>query len=156
MPNVRWEDIGGLEDAKSAILDTVGSLGAVRLAQPCAHGRHVLMAATMLAQPCAHGERNHGHTLAALVEAQARRLSISAHRRTAHSLTPGSSLRPSFPAQAMRPRTALHPLLPFLRTQIELPLKHPHLFARGLATRSGLLLYGPPGGRVQWGQRVRL
>ncbi|KAK9789367.1 hypothetical protein WJX73_003724 [Symbiochloris irregularis] len=28
---------------------------------------------------------------------------------------------------------------------IELPLKHPHLFASGLRRRSGILLYGPPG-----------
>lgn len=29
---------------------------------------------------------------------------------------------------------------------VELPLKHPHLFASGLRKRSGVLLYGPPGG----------
>ena len=28
---------------------------------------------------------------------------------------------------------------------IQLPLKHPHLFASGLKQRSGVLLYGPPG-----------
>ena len=28
---------------------------------------------------------------------------------------------------------------------IELPLRHPHLFAAGLRRRSGVLLYGPPG-----------
>ena len=28
---------------------------------------------------------------------------------------------------------------------IELPLKHPMLFASGLRQRSGALLYGPPG-----------
>ena len=28
---------------------------------------------------------------------------------------------------------------------VELPLKHPHLFAAGLRRRSGILLYGPPG-----------
>ena len=28
---------------------------------------------------------------------------------------------------------------------IELPLKHPSLFAAGLRQRSGVLLYGPPG-----------
>ena len=28
---------------------------------------------------------------------------------------------------------------------IELPLKHPKLFASGLRRRSGVLLYGPPG-----------
>ncbi len=28
---------------------------------------------------------------------------------------------------------------------IQLPLRHPHLFASGLRRRSGLLLYGPPG-----------
>ena len=28
---------------------------------------------------------------------------------------------------------------------IELPLKHPNLFASGLRRRSGILLYGPPG-----------
>jgi SpoVK/Ycf46/Vps4 family AAA+-type ATPase len=29
---------------------------------------------------------------------------------------------------------------------VELPLRHPHLFAAGLRRRSGVLLYGPPGG----------
>lgn len=29
---------------------------------------------------------------------------------------------------------------------VELPLQHPHLFAAGLRRRSGVLLYGPPGG----------
>lgn len=29
---------------------------------------------------------------------------------------------------------------------VELPLKFPHLFAAGLRKRSGVLLYGPPGG----------
>ncbi len=29
--------------------------------------------------------------------------------------------------------------------QVELPLKHPELFAQGLKKRSGVLLYGPPG-----------
>ena len=28
---------------------------------------------------------------------------------------------------------------------VELPLKHPGLFAAGLRQRSGVLLYGPPG-----------
>ena len=28
---------------------------------------------------------------------------------------------------------------------VELPLRHPHLFATGLRRRSGVLLYGPPG-----------
>lgn len=28
---------------------------------------------------------------------------------------------------------------------VELPLKHPELFAGGLRRRSGVLLYGPPG-----------
>ena len=28
---------------------------------------------------------------------------------------------------------------------VELPLRHPHLFAQGLRRRSGMLLYGPPG-----------
>lgn len=28
---------------------------------------------------------------------------------------------------------------------VELPLRHPHLFAQGLRRRSGVLLYGPPG-----------
>ena len=28
---------------------------------------------------------------------------------------------------------------------VELPLRHPHLFASGLRRRSGVLLYGPPG-----------
>ena len=28
---------------------------------------------------------------------------------------------------------------------VELPLKHPKLFASGLRRRSGVLLYGPPG-----------
>ena len=28
---------------------------------------------------------------------------------------------------------------------VELPLKHPSLFAAGLRQRSGVLLYGPPG-----------
>ena len=28
---------------------------------------------------------------------------------------------------------------------VELPLRHPELFASGLRRRSGLLLYGPPG-----------
>ncbi len=28
---------------------------------------------------------------------------------------------------------------------VELPLKHPQLFASGLRQRSGVLLYGPPG-----------
>lgn len=28
---------------------------------------------------------------------------------------------------------------------VELPLRHPHLFAAGLKRRSGVLLYGPPG-----------
>lgn len=28
---------------------------------------------------------------------------------------------------------------------IQLPLMHPHLFAKGLRQRSGILLYGPPG-----------
>ena len=28
---------------------------------------------------------------------------------------------------------------------VELPLRHPELFATGLRRRSGLLLYGPPG-----------
>lgn len=28
---------------------------------------------------------------------------------------------------------------------VELPLRHPHLFAAGLRRRSGVLLYGPPG-----------
>lgn len=32
---------------------------------------------------------------------------------------------------------------------VELPLKHPELFAAGLRTRSGVLLYGPPG--ASWG-----
>ena len=28
---------------------------------------------------------------------------------------------------------------------VELPVRHPHLFASGLRRRSGVLLYGPPG-----------
>jgi peroxin-6 len=28
---------------------------------------------------------------------------------------------------------------------VELPLRHPQLFAAGLRQRSGVLLYGPPG-----------
>lgn len=28
---------------------------------------------------------------------------------------------------------------------VELPLRHPHLFASGFRRRSGILLYGPPG-----------
>jgi len=35
--------------------------------------------------------------------------------------------------------------LRFVHLQIELPLKHRELFSQGVATRSGLLLYGPPG-----------
>ena len=32
---------------------------------------------------------------------------------------------------------------------VELPLKHPSLFAAGLRQRSGVLLYGPPGKLAQ-------
>ena len=28
---------------------------------------------------------------------------------------------------------------------VQLPLRHPHLFASGMKRRSGVLLYGPPG-----------
>lgn len=31
---------------------------------------------------------------------------------------------------------------------VELPLKHPELFAGGLRRRSGVLLYGPPGAQA--------
>ena len=35
---------------------------------------------------------------------------------------------------------------------VELPLKHPSLFAAGLRQRSGVLLYGPPGEPApRWG-----
>ena len=37
---------------------------------------------------------------------------------------------------------------------VELPLKHPSLFAAGLRQRSGLLLYGPPGKLLSTSQTV--
>ena len=49
-------------------------------------------------------------------------------------------------------RFASSATLPFLTIRlaaaaaaVELPLKHPELFAGGLRRRSGVLLYGPPG-----------
>jgi hypothetical protein len=39
-----------------------------------------------------------------------------------------------------------------IRATLELPLRHPQLFAAGLRRRSGLLLYGPPGERARGGR----
>lgn len=39
----------------------------------------------------------------------------------------------------------LHDVKKAILDTVELPLKHPQLFAKGLRRRSGMLLYGPPG-----------
>jgi len=56
------------------------------------------------------------------------------------------SAEPPLHPNPLRPRAPRPLHAPPARPQIELPLKHRAMFSKGLATRSGLLLYGPPGG----------
>ncbi|XP_023228848.1 peroxisome assembly factor 2-like [Centruroides sculpturatus] len=162
IPNVYWEDIGGLADVKQEILDTIQlpllhpelfaaglRRSGVLLYGPPGTGKTLL--AKAVATECSLNFLRENCSLTWYEEIdisfsgiyilQKDILSGLEELQTSHSYSVGV---PKIPNVYWEDIGGLADVKQEILDTIQLPLLHPELFAAGLR-RSGVLLYGPPG-----------